>query len=126
MKKSKKFVLAALVLLAAITMALLPLAGCKNDSVPPEVEKQEQGDGGGSETDKNNTAAKLVSISVIPPTRTVYNVRQEFDHTDMVVTATYEGGEKREVIGWTTDFDTVVAERAWTRRSPSATQISPR
>ena len=31
--KSKKFVLAALVLLAAITMALLPLAGCKNDSV---------------------------------------------------------------------------------------------
>ena len=111
MKKSKKFVLAALVLLAAITMALLPLAGCKNDSVPPEVEKQEQGDGGGSETDKNNTAAKLVSISVIPPTRTVYNVRQEFDHTDMVVTATYEGGEKREVIGWTTDFDTVVAEK---------------
>ena len=32
--KSKKFVLAALALLAAITMVLLPLAGCKNDSVP--------------------------------------------------------------------------------------------
>ena len=32
MKKSKKFVLAALALLA-ITMVLLPLAGCKNDSV---------------------------------------------------------------------------------------------
>ena len=34
--KSKKFVLAGLVLLA-ITMVLLPLAGCKNDSVPPET-----------------------------------------------------------------------------------------
>ena len=32
--KSKKFVLAGLVLLAAITMVLLPLSGCKNDSVP--------------------------------------------------------------------------------------------
>ena len=31
--KSKKFVLAALALLA-ITMVLLPLSGCKNDSVP--------------------------------------------------------------------------------------------
>ena len=55
MKKSKKkFVLAGLVLLA-ITMVLLPLSGCKNDTVPPEVEKQEQEDGGGSETDKNDT-----------------------------------------------------------------------
>ena len=52
--KSKKFMLAGLVLLA-ITMVLLPLSGCKNDSVPPEVEKQEQEDGGGSETDKNDT-----------------------------------------------------------------------
>jgi len=34
MKKSKKFVLAGLALLAAITMVLLPLAGCKNDTVP--------------------------------------------------------------------------------------------
>ena len=52
--KSKKFMLAGLVLLA-ITMVLLPLSGCKNDTVPPEVEKQEQEDGGGSETDKNDT-----------------------------------------------------------------------
>ena len=35
--KSKKFVLAGLVLLAAITMVLLPLSGCKNDTVPPEA-----------------------------------------------------------------------------------------
>ncbi len=31
--KSKKFVVAGLVL-AAVTMVLLPLSGCKNDSVP--------------------------------------------------------------------------------------------
>ena len=109
MKKSKKFVLAALVLLA-IT-GLLPLAGCKNDSVPPEVEKQEQGDGGGSETDKNNTTAKLVSISVIPPTRTVYSVEQEFDSTGMKVTATYDDKSQREVTGWETDFNTVATEK---------------
>ena len=93
MKKSKKFVLAALALLAAITMVLLPLAGCKNDSVP------------------ETPAAKLVSISVNPPTRTVYSVGQSFDPTGMVVTATYEGGEKREVTGWETDFNTVAGEK---------------
>ena len=60
--KSKKFVLAGLVLLA-IT-GLLPLAGCKNDSVP------------------ETPAAKLVSISVTTlPTRTVYSVGQSFDPT---------------------------------------------
>ena len=49
MKKSKKkFVLAGLVLLA-ITMVLLPLSGCKNDTVPPEVEKQEQTGGTGGD-----------------------------------------------------------------------------
>ena len=107
MKKSKKFVLAGLALLA-ITMVLLPLAGCKNDSVPPEVEKQEQGDGGGSETDKNNTAAKLVSITVTPPERTVYSMGQEFDSTGMVVTATYDDGEERTVTGTiTTDTGTL-------------------
>ena len=90
--KSKKFVLAGLVLLA-IT-GLLPLAGCKNDSVP------------------ETPAAKLVSISVTTlPTRTVYSVGQSFDPTGMVVTATYEGGKKQEVTGWTTNFGTVVAEK---------------
>ncbi len=86
--KSKKFVLAALVLLA-IT-GLLALAGCKNDSV--------------SET----PAAKLVSISVTTlPERTVYSVEQEFDPTGMKVTATYDDKSQREVTGWTTNFDTV-------------------
>ena len=94
MKKSKKFVLAGLVLLAAITMVLLPLAGCKNDSVP------------------ETPAAKLVSISVTtPPARTVYSVGQEFDHTGMVVTATYDDKSQQEVTGWTTNFDTVATKK---------------
>ena len=61
--KSKKFMLAGLVLLA-ITMVLLPLSGCKNDTVPPEVEKQEQEDGGGSETDKNDTVPETPKYEV--------------------------------------------------------------
>ena len=92
MKKSKKFVLAGLALLAAITMVLLPLAGCKNDSVP------------------ETPAAKLVSISVTPPERTVYSVGQEFDPTGMVVTATYNAGEPKDVTSLAkTNFDTVTA-----------------
>ena len=54
--KSKKFVLAALALLAAITMALLPLAGCKNDTVPETPEaKQEQAGGTEGNNDSTNT-----------------------------------------------------------------------
>ena len=56
MKKSKKFVLAALALLAAITMALLPLVGCKNDTVPETPEaKQEQAGGTEGNNDSTNT-----------------------------------------------------------------------
>ena len=105
--KSKKFVLAGLVLLAAITMVLLPLSGCKNDTVPPEVEKQEQGDGGGSETDKNNTAAKLVSISVTPSARTVYSVGEKVAG-EIEVIATYDDEEEKLVTGRiTTDTSTL-------------------
>ena len=89
--KSKKFVLAGLALLA-IT-GLLALAGCKNDSVP------------------ETPAAKLVSISVTPPERTVYSVEQEFDSTGMKVTATYDDKSQREVTGWTTDFGTVAGKK---------------
>ena len=110
MKKSKKFVLAALALLA-ITMVLLPLAGCKNDSVPPEVEKQEQGDGGGSETDKNNTAAKLVSISVTPSARTVYSVGEKVAG-EIEVTATYDDGDERPVTGTITTDTSTLTESA--------------
>ena len=73
MKSMKKLVLAALILLASV-VGLLSMAGCKNDSVP-EV-----------------THAKLVSITVTPPTRTVYSVGESFYGSDMVVTATYEDG----------------------------------
>ncbi len=70
MKSIKKLVLEGFMLLASVVV----LAGCKNDSVP-EV-----------------TPAKLVSITVTPPTRTVYSVGESFDGSDMVVTATYEDG----------------------------------
>ena len=90
--KSKKFVLAGLVLLA-IT-GLLALTSCKNDSVP------------------ETPAAKLVSISVTPPTRTVYSVGQSFDPTGMVVTATYNDREPKDVTDLaTTNFNTVAGEK---------------
>ena len=59
MKKSKKkFVLAGLVLLA-ITMVLLPLSGCKNDSVPETPKYQVTFDVGG-----NREATAPASITV--------------------------------------------------------------
>ena len=42
MKKSKKFVLAGLALLAAITMVLLPLSGCKTDVDSDEDNKPKE------------------------------------------------------------------------------------
>ena len=91
MKKSKKLVLAALVLLA-IT-GLLALAGCKNDSVP------------------ETPAAKLVSISVTPPAQTVYKVGDEVVHKkgdEIGVTAHYDNGKTSPVTGTiTTDTSTL-------------------
>lgn len=54
---------------------------------------------------------KLTSITITPPTRTVYSVGDEFDPTGMVVTATYDDGETREVNTWTTDFDEITSEK---------------
>ena len=54
---------------------------------------------------------KLTSITITPPTRTVYSVGDEFDPTGMVVTAIYDDGERREVDTWTTDFATVTSEK---------------
>ena len=87
MKSMKKMVLVGLVLLASVMV----LVGCKNDSVP-EVPK-----------------AKLISISITPPTRTVYSEGEEFAPTDMVVTATYDDESSREVTVWTTNFDEVTS-----------------
>ena len=75
--KSKKFVLAALALLAAITMALLPLAGCKNDTVPETPEaKQEQAGGTEGNNDSTNTEGNASSNSpgtVVKGTLTINN-----------------------------------------------------
>ena len=63
------------------------------------------------ETSVTYTVRKLESITIIPPTRTVYSVGDEFDPTGMVVTAIYDDGERREVDTWTTDFATVTSEK---------------
>ncbi|MBR2461501.1 MAG: InlB B-repeat-containing protein [Spirochaetaceae bacterium] len=64
-----------------------------------------------SETTATYTVRKLEGITVTSPTRTVYSVGQSFDHTGMVVTATYDDKSQREVTGWETDFNTVAGEK---------------
>ena len=77
--KSKKFVLAALVLLA-IT-GLLALSGCKNDSVPETPEaKQEQAGGTEGNNDSTNTEDNTGGNSpgtVVKDALTINNVRLE-------------------------------------------------
>ena len=126
MKSMKKLVLAGLILLASVVVFM----GCDTQLEPePEQttvnehvqEKPNTEQSGGSEqpsgTSGENdsvpevTPAKRVSITVTPPTRTVYSVGEPFDSTGMVVTATYEDGETREVTGWTTNFDDVTSEK---------------
>ena len=51
------------------------------------------------ETSATYTVRKLTSITITPPTRTVYSVGDEFDPTGMVVTAIYDDGETRMVKG---------------------------
>ena len=57
------------------------------------------------ETSATYTVRKLTSITVTPPTRTVYSEGEKFDSTGMVLTATYDDGEERNVTG-TIDSDT--------------------
>ena len=56
------------------------------------------------ETSATYTVRKLTSITVTPPSRTVYSVGEKFDST-VVLTATYDDGEERNVTG-TIDSDT--------------------
>ena len=51
-----------------------------------------------SEKTKSNYLRQLISITVTPPTRTVYSVGKSFDNT-VVLTATYDDGEERTVEG---------------------------
>ena len=57
------------------------------------------------ETRATYTVRKLTKISITPPTRTVYSEGEKFDSTGMVLTATYDDGEERNVTG-TIDSDT--------------------
>ena len=52
-----------------------------------------------SEKTKSNYLRQLISITVTPPTRTVYSVGESFDDSGMIVTATYDDGEERTVEG---------------------------
>ena len=63
------------------------------------------------ETSATYTVRKLTSITVTPPSRTVYSVGELFASTGMVVTATYDDESSREVTGWTTDFAKVTSEK---------------
>ena len=58
MKKSKKFVLAGLALLAAITMVLLPLSGCKTevDTSSPQQEQTDDSTGNNGSTGTGENA----------------------------------------------------------------------
>ena len=64
-----------------------------------------------SEKTESNYLRQLISITVTPPTRTVYSVGESFDDSGMIVTATYDDGNYREVTGWTTDFSDVTSEK---------------
>ena len=52
-----------------------------------------------SEKTKSNYLRQLISITITPPTRTVYSVGDEFDPTGMEVIASYDDEEKRNVTG---------------------------
>ena len=72
------------------------------------------------ETRASYTVRKLTSISISPPTRTVYSVGEKFDSKGMVVTATYDDKMERQVEGKITS-DTSRPRGAGTRgRCPRA------
>ena len=62
------------------------------------------------ETSATYTVRELTSITITPPTRTVYSVGDEFDPTGMKGIASYDD-ERREVNTWTTDFDEITSEK---------------
>ncbi len=65
-----------------------------------------------SEKTKSNYLRQLISITVIPPTRTVYSEGESFDSAGMVVTATYDDGEERTVEGTITSETSSLTESA--------------
>ena len=92
MKKSKKFVLVGLALLAAITMVLLPLAGCKTE-VDPSTPQQEQPDGNTSgEGNNDNTSGENPGGSGKPQVAT-YTVTFNANGGEAVTSQKVESGK---------------------------------
>ena len=85
-----------------------PIAILSQNTITAKATKEGLKDS--EETSVTYTVRKLTSISITPPTRTVYSVRERFDSTGMEVIATYDDGETREVNTWTTDFDEITSK----------------
>ena len=71
--KSKKFVLAGLALLAAITMVLLPLSGCKTevDTSSPQQEQPDDSTGTGDSNEDNKPEEPVVGTYTVEATAPV-------------------------------------------------------
>ena len=102
MKKSKKFVLAGLALLAAITMVLLPLSGCKTevDTSSPQQEQPDDstGTGGnagtGSDSNEDNKPEEpVVGTYTVEATAPVNPAEGKITKSDSGYTFTADFGD---------------------------------
>ena len=116
MKKSKKFVLAGLVLLA-ITMVLLPLSGCKNDSVPEPTRYTVKFDKGDN---SEYTGDLPADITVESGTKlTAEQLKGLADTADYIFEGWYDGKTKAEGGTYTVTKD-VTLEAKWRDRGTVA------
>ena len=106
--KSKKFVLAGLVLLA-ITMVLLPLSGCKNDSVPetPETPKYRVT----FDVGVNSEATAPASITVESGTELTAEQVPELSHTSSYQFMGWYLGDTKIGAGYTVTESVTVTAR---------------
>ena len=110
-KQEKKFVLAALVLLA-ITMVLLPLSGCKNDTVPEPTRY----------TVKFETAhgTAPADITVVSGTKlTAEQLKGLADTADYIFEGWYDGENKAEGGTYTVTKDVTLVAK-WRERGVTA------
>ena len=114
--KSKKFVLAGLVLLA-ITMVLLPLSGCKNDSVPEPTRYAVSFDKGDN---SEYTGDLPADITVESGTKlTAEQLKGLADTADYIFEGWYDGKTKAEGGTYTVTKD-VTLEAKWRDRGTVA------
>ena len=114
--KSKKFVLAGLVLLA-ITMVLLPLSGCKNDSVPEPTRYAVSFDKGDN---SEYTGDLPADITVESGTKlTAEQLKGLADTADYIFEGWYDGTTKAEGGTYTVTKD-VTLEAKWRERGVTA------